>query len=153
MFGKLPGLLFLADPRQVEVFLMSSSASGGTPRHEVTPRHAPCSPMHYRSPVLFCFLARGRSRRSGWRRGSRRRSWLRTGGTPTVVAGGDRSSKGKPKQGRRRREVTMSGLFDGGSGSGKVNPATGSADPVIESSRVAGDGEKEARLKVEDDEQ
>ncbi|GAB2230450.1 hypothetical protein Drorol1_Dr00014715 [Drosera rotundifolia] len=85
--------------------------------------------------------------------GKWRRSWLRTGRTPTVVAGGDRSSKGKPKQGRRRREVTMLGFFDGGSGSGKVNPTTGSTDPVMESSGVAGDGEKEARLKVEDDEE
>ncbi|GAB2260424.1 hypothetical protein Droror1_Dr00011279 [Drosera rotundifolia] len=52
-----------------------------------------------------------------------------------------------------RREVTTSGLFDGGSGSGKVNPSTGSADPVMGSSGVAGEGEKEAQLKVENDEQ
>ncbi|GAB2230685.1 hypothetical protein Droror1_Dr00014967 [Drosera rotundifolia] len=63
------------------------------------------------------------------------------------------SGAGEETRDQRCREVTMSGSLDGGFGSGKANPATGSADPATGCAGVAGEGEKEARLRVEDNEQ
>ncbi|GAB2250450.1 hypothetical protein Droror1_Dr00016700 [Drosera rotundifolia] len=114
---------------------------------EITVRAAPRYPRSRSSPVSpFAQLPACHARRSSYLE-KKTTSPLRAGvgeGVTTIRRG--RRSGG-------RREVTTSGLFDGGFGSGKVNPSTGSADPVMGSSGVAGDREKEARLKVEDDEQ
>ncbi|GAB2236362.1 hypothetical protein Droror1_Dr00028225 [Drosera rotundifolia] len=66
-----------------------------------------------------------------------------------VVVNDDRAHDGghgptMPGMGKPVVAMVDDGVFDGGFGSGKVNPATGSADPTTGCAGVSGEGEKEA---------